>query len=188
MFDKIFYPLYVWFYVGGFKIIIVVLGGVVLNSVIKKFSTKFIKTILIHAEIIAGEGGKIEDGRLRTVSHIFNSTTKVVIVLIASVMILSELGFNIAPIITGAGIVGLAFGFGSQSLVKDFVSGLFILVENQYNVGDNVNLGNISGTKVQGKVEKMNLRRTVIKDNDGSIHIIPNGSILIVTKLGEENK
>ena len=93
-------------------------------------------------------------------------------------MILKELSIDIGPILAGVGIIGLAVGFGAQSLVKDFLSGMFILIENQYNVGDVVQLASASGL-----VEKITLRATTLRDLEGKVHIIPNGTIDVVTNM-----
>jgi small conductance mechanosensitive channel len=98
------------------------------------------------------------------------------LVVVTGMVILRELGFDIGPIIAGAGIVGLAIGFGAQHLVKDVISGFFILLENQYRVGDTVELNGKSGL-----VESVNLRTTVLRDQEGRVHIVPNGSIVLVT-------
>lgn len=97
---------------------------------------------------------------------------------IAVIMILKELGIEIGPILAGVGIMGLAVGFGAQSLVKDFVAGAFVLVENQYNVGDV-----ISAAGVSGLVERVTLRSTTLRDIEGKVHIIPNGSVTVVTNM-----
>ena len=85
---------------------------------------------------------------------------------------LGEIGINLGPLIAGAGIVGVAVGFGAQSIVKDFLSGMFMLVEDQYGVGDSVDVGLASGT-----VERMTLRTTILRDTNGSVWYIPNGEI-----------
>ncbi|MBI4474211.1 MAG: mechanosensitive ion channel family protein [Acidobacteria bacterium] len=100
-----------------------------------------------------------------------------IVVLTAS----SELGFNIAPILASAGIVGLAVGFGAQSLVKDVISGFFILLEDQYGVGDVIKTGDLSGV-----VERMTLRATVLRNLEGQVHVIPNGNIHTVTVMTKE--
>jgi small conductance mechanosensitive channel len=89
-------------------------------------------------------------------------------------MMLSEIGLNIAPMIAGVGVVGIAIGFGAQSLVKDIISGLFILLENQYRRGDVVKIAGTSGL-----VEDINLRRTLLRDLDGIVHSVPNGEISV---------
>ena len=96
-------------------------------------------------------------------------------------VILSELGVSIAPILGAAGVVGLAVGFGAQSLIKDFFAGFMILLEDQYNVGDTVKIGETSGT-----VERLTLRMTLIRALDGSLTIIPNGTITTVSNFSKD--
>jgi len=91
-------------------------------------------------------------------------------------MIISEFGVNIGPLLAGAGVIGLAVGFGAQYIIRDFFTGLFIILENQYRVGDVVCIDTICGT-----VEDINLRMTVLRDIDGAVHHIPNGEIKIAT-------
>jgi len=115
--------------------------------------------------------------RAQTLGGVAKSAINVVLGVVVVMMVLSEWGMNIAPILTGAGILGLAIGFGAQSLVKDVVTGFFILLENQFNVGDTVE---IAGFK--GEVLEMNLRTTVLRGDNGQIHIIPNSQIAAVSK------
>ncbi len=89
-----------------------------------------------------------------------------------------KLNINVGPLLASAGIVGLAIGFGAQTLVKDFINGFFILVENQYDIGDTVKIAG-----VQGKVETMTLRRTVLRDDDGTQHTVPSSQITVVSNL-----
>ncbi|HEY9071748.1 MAG TPA: mechanosensitive ion channel family protein, partial [Candidatus Ozemobacteraceae bacterium] len=116
--------------------------------------------------------------RASTLVQIVNTSARVVLFCIGGIMILRELGMDITPLLTGAGIVGVAIGFGSQSLVKDFFAGFFILVENQFRVGDVVEIGGRAGA-----VEKINLKTTVLRANDGSVFIIPNGEITSVKNM-----
>src|SRR5215470_7322077 len=103
--------------------------------------------------------------RSRTIGSILRSVTSFVVLGIAFVLILGELGVNLAPIIASAGIVGLALGFGAQNLVKDFLSGIFMVLEDQYGVGDVVDLGdNLSGT-----IEAVSLRVTRLRDTNGTV-------------------
>jgi small-conductance mechanosensitive channel len=99
-------------------------------------------------------------------------------VVVGLLTILPEFGVNIGALLAGAGLVGLAVGFGAQSLVKDVISGLFILVENQYGKGDVVNVAGVGGV-----VEDVNLRRTVVRDLDGAVHSIPNGEVAVSSNL-----
>ncbi len=116
--------------------------------------------------------------RADTLIHISVFACRVVIVVTALFMVLQELGLDIAPLLAGAGVVGLAIGFGAQNIVKDFFSGFFILLENQYRVGDVVKIGDMSGV-----VENVNLRTTVLRDLAGILHVIPNGEIKMVSNM-----
>ena len=110
--------------------------------------------------------------RAETLRHIVRSVVKGILIVVVLVTISSELGFDIGPILASAGIAGLAIGFGAQSLVKDVISGFFILFEDQYGVGDVVKIDDLSGV-----VERMTLRVTVLRNLEGQVHVIPNGNI-----------
>ncbi len=116
--------------------------------------------------------------RADTLATILNSSGRIVVWGVAAVISLEYLGMNITPILTGAGIVGIVVGLGAQNLVKDIIVGFFILFENQYGVGDIIRIDTLMGT-----VEKMDLRATILRAQDGSVHIIPNGTISRVTVL-----
>lgn len=118
--------------------------------------------------------------RARTLAHVILAVGNTLIYAIAILMILNLLNISVAPLLTGAGILGLAVGFGTQALVKDFVSGLFILIENQYGVGDKVKIGTS-----EGEVLKITIRSTVLRDAEGKISYIPNGTITNVVNLSQ---
>lgn len=113
--------------------------------------------------------------RAATMAGVLNSIITVIVVAVVGTMILSEMGVNIAPIIASAGIIGIALGFGAQSLVKDFLAGIFVFIEDQYGVGDVVDVGEANGT-----VEAVTLRMTRLRDLDGTVWYVPNGEILRV--------
>ncbi|MDH4172098.1 MAG: mechanosensitive ion channel family protein [Acidimicrobiia bacterium] len=110
--------------------------------------------------------------RAATMGTVLRSTITLLIGVVAVLLILGELEIDLAPLLAGAGIAGIAFGFGAQSLVKDFLSGMFIVFEDQYGVGDNVDLGEASG-----QVERVSLRTTRIRDVEGTLWVVPNGEI-----------
>lgn len=110
--------------------------------------------------------------RARTLGTLLRSVVTITVIAVAGLMILDEIGMNIAPLLASAGIVGVALGFGSQSLVKDFLSGIFMIVEDQYGVGDNVDLGDAVGV-----VESVGLRVTQVRDVNGTLWYVPNGQI-----------
>ena len=116
--------------------------------------------------------------RAETLSGVLVASLQAVILAIVAFMMLDKMGLNIAPVIAGVGVVGIAIGFGAQSLVKDIISGLFILLENQYRKGDVVRIADASGL-----VEDINLRRTILRDSDGVVHSVPNGEIRVASNL-----
>jgi small-conductance mechanosensitive channel len=113
--------------------------------------------------------------RARTIGSLLKSIVSGVIFGVVLVMAISELGYDIAPLITSAGILGVALGFGAQSLVKDFLSGIFMIFEDQYGVGDTIDLGEVAGT-----VEAVSMRVTRLRDVDGTVWYVRNGEILRV--------
>jgi small-conductance mechanosensitive channel len=119
--------------------------------------------------------------RADTLSRVLITTGQIFTIVAALFIILSELGIDIAPILAGAGVVGIAIGFGAQSLVKDIISGFLIVMENQYRIGDVVTIAGIGGL-----VEEMNLRRTVLRDLDGIVHVVPNGEIRVASNFTKE--
>jgi small conductance mechanosensitive channel len=122
------------------------------------------------------------DRREETLSKLLDSVLSYVVYFIAFMMILSVLGIDVKALIAGAGVVGLAVGFGAQSLVKDIISGFFIIFEDQFSVGDHVRIG-----QYEGNVETIGLRTTKIKSWTGELHILPNGSIIEVTNFSINN-
>jgi len=122
-----------------------------------------------------------EKKREDTLIRIFTGATKIIILTLAILMILQEAGIAIGPILAGAGIVGLAFGFGGQYLIRDIITGLFIILENQYRIGDVVNIDGTSGS-----VEDITLRLTTLRDLSGTIHHIPHGDIKRVSNLSKK--
>lgn len=116
--------------------------------------------------------------RAETLGRVFRYTVAVVVWLIAGMLVLGELGVSVAPILGAAGVVGLAVGFGAQSLVKDFFTGFFLLLENQVRQGDVVRLGEHAGL-----VEEVTLRYVQLRDYDGHVHFVPNGQISTVVNM-----
>jgi len=118
--------------------------------------------------------------RAQTLSSVLKSISSFVIFSIVGVMIFGELGYNIGPLIAGAGVIGLALGFGAQSLVKDFLSGIFMFLEDQIGVGDVVHMNEITGT-----VEALTLRVTRLRGEDGTVWYVRNGEVLKVGNISQ---
>jgi small-conductance mechanosensitive channel len=152
------------------KIALVLIASYVLTRVLRALARK-------SAEIHVG---KLPSGvsvqQFRTVTSVITSIGVFVIAFVAALEILSLLGLNLGPMLASAGIAGLAIGFGAQTLVHDFINGFFILLENQYDIGDTVRIAGVKGT-----VERMSLRMTVLRDEDGTVHLVPNSAVQIVS-------
>jgi moderate conductance mechanosensitive channel len=135
------------------------------------------------AELSNREGlpSALRSQQIRTLSSVIYSVGVFIIMFLAALQILPLLGINMGPLLASAGIAGLAIGFGAQTLVRDFINGFFILVEDQYDLRDSIKIAG-----VQGVVEDMTLRRTVLRDDNGSLHTVPNGEIRIVTNLSRD--
>ncbi|TVY10708.1 mechanosensitive ion channel family protein [Paenibacillus cremeus] len=125
---------------------------------------------------------KFDPRRTKTIGKLMGNIVTYVVNFIMILMILSQFGVSLAPVLAGAGVVGLAVGFGAQSLVKDVITGFFIIFEDQFAVGDVVQIGTF-----KGKVEEIGLRVTRIKSWTGEVHIIPNGAIAQVTNFSIHN-
>ena len=121
--------------------------------------------------------GAVRSQQVRTVVGVVRSVGVFLIVFVAGVTLLKDVFLiNIEPLLASAGIAGLAIGFGAQTLVKDVINGFFILVEDQFEVGDTIRAAGVSGT-----VEEITMRRTILRDSDGTLHIVPNGTFQIVS-------
>lgn len=168
-----------WLKIHGIKIAIIVVIGFIIYLIVQYFVPRFLKrTVLTRMK------GKPEievKKRTHTLSLVITSTFGIVIAVIILFTILAEIGVNIGPALASLGVVGFAVGFGAQNLIKDLINGLFILMENQFGIGDVVKIGDVSGL-----VEEVNLRRTILRDLDGVVHYIPNGEIVIASNYTKE--
>jgi len=156
------------------KDILRVLLILVIASFLIVLSRKLIRVFrdYMHTRIVAAEDGR----RFETLARVFRYISTVLIWLVAGMLALSELGISIAPILGAAGVVGIAVGFGAQSLIKDYFNGFFMLLENQIRQGDAVEISGKTGV-----VEDITLRHVALRDIEGNVHYIPNGEITIVT-------
>ena len=131
-----------------------------------------------HLDRLQREAQLAKSARLRTLLPLLRTTVLITIAIVAGLMILGEIGINIAPLLAGAGIIGVAIGFGSQKLVQDLITGIFLLLENAMQVGDTVTVSGLSGT-----VEALSVRTIRLRAGDGSVHIIPFSSVTSVTNV-----
>src|SRR5438034_2544293 len=152
------------------KLIVIVAGAFVLMRVWRA---------IVH-RIASLQEKKLAPGlraqQVRTVASVITSVGVFIVLFGAILQALPLFNLDLRPLLASAGIAGLAIGFGAQTLVKDFINGFFILLENQYDIGDMVRIAGVKGT-----VERMSLRQTVLRDEDGTLHIVPNSNIQIVS-------
>ncbi len=153
------------------RILLILLGAFLIAKSVEKWIPRLRIRLVRHMTRDAGQDVELEK-RAATIGSIFRKTVSAVAWIIAFVMILREAGFDIGPILAGAGVLGLAVGFGAQNLVKDVISGILLLLENQVRVND---VAIING--VGGLVEQINLRTIALRGLDGTVHIFPNGAI-----------
>ena len=168
-----------WLKLHGGRIILVIVIAAIVYYILQRLIPRFIgRTVMLRME------GKPEveiKKRSKTIGNVIRGTLGFVIGLVVLFTVLAEVGVHIGPALASLGILGLAVSFGAQSLVKDLINGLFILVENQYGIGDVVKVGSIAGL-----VEEVNLRRTILRDLDGVVHYIPNSEITIASNFTKE--
>jgi moderate conductance mechanosensitive channel len=165
-----------WAFTSGLKVILIIVIAYALIRTIGLLVTRFEHELSTGTTLDALERAK----RARTLGAVISKGTTVLIGGIAALMVLREFRVDIAPVLTGAGIVGLAVGFGAQTLVRDVISGFFLILEDQVRVGDVAAINGIGGL-----VEEINLRTIVLRDGEGTVHVFPNGSI---TTLANRSK
>ncbi|CAN2211292.1 MscS Small-conductance mechanosensitive channel [Candidatus Nanopelagicaceae bacterium] len=164
-----------WFNGAPFRILVIfivaLIGQVIGNRAIDRGIGKLAAT-----DLRPGPGtAKRQAERARTIGTVFSSAFNAAVWIIAIGMILGEFGFNLGPVIASAGVIGVALGLGAQTIVRDVLSGIFMLVEDQYGVGDEIHVQD-----VEGKVEKVGLRITQVRDKKGVLWFLRNGEILVV--------
>ena len=168
------------------QILLILLGAWLVNRLVRRAIVRFAYRVGAGESMLArfapDELSRSRaTSRAETVSQVFRSVATAAIYGIALLLVLGEVGINLGPLLAGAGIAGVAIGFGAQSLVKDFLSGVFMIVEDQYGVGDVVDLGDASGT-----VEAVTLRSTRLRDVNGTVWHVPNGTILRVANKSQQ--
>jgi small conductance mechanosensitive channel len=159
--------------------VVLVIGLLVMRAAARLIPPLIIRYLSRRAD--PGAAASEAEKREHTLSRAATSTVNVLVVTLMFFIILSELGFDLAPLLAAAGVIGIAIGFGAQSLVRDLFSGIFILLEDQYRVGDVVQVGDTAGL-----VEDINLRRTVLRDLDFIVHSVPNGEVRIASNFTKE--
>lgn len=167
-----------WVFIHGVKVAFILGVAYFLN----KFMQRFIRQVIRRA-VVPDNYSSLDDEKKRedTLIQTFSVALKLIIYVVATLMVIQEFGVQIGPIFAAAGIAGVAVGFGAQYLIRDIITGLFIILENQYRIGDVINLEGISGV-----VESISLRKTTLRDMDGTLHHIPHGEIKKVSNLTKD--
>ena len=163
-----------WFLEHGTRVIIIMFLGFVLWYILKKSLPPIVQRSM--AKPRRGESREGMRKRAATIQSVFMGLGRISIILLVALLILTEFDVSIGPILAGFGIAGIAVGFGAQYLIRDLIAGIFILMENQYRVGDVARVADIAGL-----VEDITLRKTVLRDLDGIVHHIPNGEIKVAS-------
>jgi small-conductance mechanosensitive channel len=165
-----------WLVDHGVRIAIIVVVGVILWYVVKRVVPLFVYRFIAKPQ--RGESREGVKRRADTLKGVFVGLGRVIIIIMVVFMILAEINISIGPVLAGLGIVGVAVGFGAQYLIRDLIAGVFILMENQYRVGDVARVADVAGL-----VEEINLRKTVLRDLDGIVHHVPNGEIRVASNF-----
>ena len=164
-----------WLLSHGIKIAVILLGTFVLLAL----SGLAVGRMQRRLEGAESETQELNLQRAATLAQAISYVVKIAVWTVALLLLLGEFGLDVGPLIAGAGIAGVALGFGAQSVVKDFLSGFFFLLEDQFSVGNLVTL-NAGGKQLEGRVEAMSLRTTEVRDEGGTLHIVPNGNVEVV--------
>lgn len=163
-----------WFSLHIVNIVLILLGA----WLVRRFSSRVINEFMrrtVRSDIYPTKSDR--ERRIRTLDSLINAVVRTGVYIIAGILIIGEIApGSAAALFTSAGLIGVAIGFGAQSLVRDLVSGIFIIIENQYRIGDFVDIGGVSGT-----VEDITVRTTILRDLDGNVHHVPNGFIDVTT-------
>jgi small conductance mechanosensitive channel len=164
-----------WLLTHGVNIGVILLVAVILLG-LARLAVRRMQRRLEAAESATQE---LNLQRTATLTQALSYMIRITVLTVTVLLLLGEFDIQLGPLIAGAGIVGVALGFGAQSLVKDFLSGFFILLENQFGVSDVITV-NVAGQSVTGKVETLSLRTTQVRSFDGTLHVIPNGNIVLI--------
>jgi len=168
-----------WLDTHGIRILVIIIVAVVIYFLLRRFIPLLVERSMSRQAKRQSKGELKK--RANTLSSAFVKTGKIIIAIFAIFTILPEFGVNIAAALTGLGIAGIAIALGTQNLIKDLLAGIFIILEDQYRVGDWVIVAGISGS-----VEEIGLRRTILRDLDGTVHSIPNNEIKISSNFTKE--
>lgn len=168
-----------WLVTNGLRVVVIIVVVAALLVAFRSVVPRFVDALVRRH--LDGEPAEEAAKRVKTLANVFVRTGEIVLVVVGLLTVLPELGVNIGALLAGVGIVGIAVGFGAQTLVRDTINGLFILIENQFGIGDIVAVAGVTG-----RVEEVNLRRTVLRDLDGTVHSVPNSEIRVASNYTRE--
>jgi len=169
--------LLLWLRTSGLRILLIAAGSLLLARFLRVLADRIPRLVARGETLRVTEAEK----RAHTIASLLRTVGVSVLIVIALLMGLREFGLDITPLIAGAGVVGLAIGLGAQSLIRDVIAGFFILLEEQFHVGDVIQAAGVSG-----QVEQITMRVTVVRDLHGTAHFIPNGEIKVASNLTKE--
>ena len=160
-----------WAFESGLKVLLILIVAFAVVRAVAVGVKRFEHDVNFGTGLDAMERAK----RARTLGSVLTNITTFVVLIVAALMILREFGVDTGPALTGAGIIGVALGFGAQTLVRDLIGGFFLILDNRVRVGDVIAVNNVGGL-----VEEINLRTTVLRDEEGTVHVVPNGAITML--------
>jgi small-conductance mechanosensitive channel len=187
-----------WLLDKPLRVLLIIIGAWVANRLVRR-AIRHLADRLVRVQhgrladlrnrapsVLAGTPDPRTTARVQTITAVLRSLSTATIYTIAFIMVLGELGISIGPLIAGAGIAGVALGFGAQSLVKDFLTGIFMVLEDEYGVGDVIDVGDVGGATVSGVVEGVGLRTTRLRSADGTVWHVPNGEVRRVGNMSQQ--
>lgn len=163
------------------SIVLVVVILIVVQFILRRLIQRLLHAMVDRAATNRGRDAAAVKRRADTMSATISWGVQIILLFIGASLILGQLGFNVTALVAGVGVVGIGLGLGAQTLVKDVINGTFILLEDQYGVGDIVQVAGVAGV-----VEEINPRRTVLRDLDGAVHIIPNSAIVTAINFTQD--
>ena len=172
-----FREIFLWLRTSGLRLLLIAAASILLVRLLSSLVDRILHLMANGSGVTISEAEK----RARTMASLLRTVGTAFIIVVAVLMALREIGLDITPLLAGAGVAGLAIGFGAQSLIKDVIAGFFILMEDQFRVGDVIQAAGVSG-----QVERMSLRTTIVRDLQGTVHFIPNGEIKVASNLTKE--
>ena len=167
-----------WLGSNGVNVLIILVGAFIVRLLVQRILARLVRRAALRAGRLRSEDPALLGRRVDTLISTLNWVSTIFLGLLAAALVLDQFDVEISAVVAGVGVAGLAVGLGAQTLIKDVINGLFILVEGQYAVGDVVKVAGVSG-----EVIEITPRRTVLRDMDGHVHVVPNSAISVATNM-----